>query len=241
MDLIHIAMDASFPIIAGFIASMLHVLTGPDHLAAVAPFAIESKRKAWQIGLFWGIGHLLGMIAIGLLFTLLKDFIPVELISEYSEKLVGFVLVGLGIWVYLKIFHNGKGHKHLHVHAEEAVAIHSHEHDHQQEPTHEHTHGRTLRQSNLASLYIGVLHGLAGVAHFLLFLPVLGFESRGESLGYISGFGLGIVVAMVAFALVIGRISALAKNGHQPMLFNGIRLSGGLFALAIGIYWIFST
>ena len=52
-------MTLTFPIIAGIIASMLHVISGPDHLAAVMPFAIESKKKAWKIGLFWGFGHIL--------------------------------------------------------------------------------------------------------------------------------------------------------------------------------------
>jgi len=55
-------MELTFPLFAGIIAAMLHVISGPDHLAAVTPFAIESKKKAWKVGLFWGIGHLLGII-----------------------------------------------------------------------------------------------------------------------------------------------------------------------------------
>ncbi|MEC8831541.1 MAG: nickel transporter, partial [Bacteroidota bacterium] len=97
-------MDTTFPLTAGLIASILHVIAGPDHLAAVAPFAIESKRRAWKIGLFWGIGHLVGMIAIGLLFAIFKEVIPVEEISLYSEQLVGVVLVGIGCWALFRIF-----------------------------------------------------------------------------------------------------------------------------------------
>ncbi len=234
-------MDASFPLVAGLIASMLHVISGPDHLAAVAPFAIETKRRAWKIGLFWGVGHVLGMVAIGLLFTLFKEFIPVDFISEYSEKLVGLVLVVLGVWVYYRIFRKNGHHSNLHLHAEETVAIHAHVHDHGQEPTHRQTHGTSVRQSNWAALYIGVLHGFAGIAHFLLFLPVLGFESQTDSISYIIGFGLGIVLAMIAFSAVVGRISSLAGNGHNPIFFNGVRFAGGLFAIVIGIYWLFSA
>ena len=64
----------TFPFFAGLLASMLHVIMGPDHIAAVIPFAIEAKRKAWKIGLFWGLGHIFGMLLIGLLFLLFKDF-----------------------------------------------------------------------------------------------------------------------------------------------------------------------
>lgn len=234
-------METTFPLAAGLIASILHVIAGPDHLAAVAPFAIESKRKAWKIGLFWGIGHLVGMIAIGLLFALFKEIIPVDAISQYSEQLVGIVLVGIGIWSFYRIFKKKKKHKHLHVHAEDAPVIHSHEHQHDHNSTHHHKHPEKLKQNNLASFSIGILHGLAGISHFLLFLPVLGFETQSDSMAYIIGFALGIVVAMVTFAFVIGKISSLVKNGHNEIFFNGIRFAGGLFALVIGIYWIFST
>ena len=234
-------METTFPLAAGLIASILHVIAGPDHLAAVAPFAIESKRKAWKIGLFWGVGHLVGMVAIGLLFALFKEIIPVDAISKYSEQLVGIVLVGIGIWSFYRIFKKKKKHKHLHVHAEDAPVIHSHEHQHDHNSTHHHKHPEKLKQNNLASFSIGILHGLAGISHFLLFLPVLGFETQSDSMAYIIGFALGIVVAMVTFAFVIGKISSLVKNGHNEIFFNGIRFAGGLFALVIGIYWIFST
>ena len=82
---------------------------------------------------------------------------------------------------------------------------------------------------------------MAGIAHFLLFIPVLSFKEQSDSVLYVIGFGLGIVVAMTVFAFVIGKISSFAKNEHNDAFFKGIRLSGGLFAVVIGIYWVFST
>nr|WP_288935194.1 sulfite exporter TauE/SafE family protein [uncultured Allomuricauda sp.] len=234
-------MDTTFPLTAGLIASILHVIAGPDHLAAVAPFAIESKRKAWKIGLFWGIGHLVGMMVIGLLFAIFREVIPVDEISNYSEQLVGLVLIGIGFWALYRIFKKRKHHKHLHVHAENSPVIHSHEHQHEHNSSHHHVHNEKLRQNNLASFSVGILHGLAGISHFLLFLPVLSFETQSDSIAYVIGFGAGILVAMVTFAFVIGKVSSIAKNGHSDMFFNGIRMAGGLFAIVIGIYWIFST
>ena len=75
-------MDVTLPVTAGLITSMLHVISGPDHLAAVAPFAIESKKKAWKIGLSWSMGQLLGMLAIGMLITAFGELIPVDKISN---------------------------------------------------------------------------------------------------------------------------------------------------------------
>ena len=234
-------MDITFSLIAGLMASMLHVITGPDHLAAVVPFAIESKKKAWKIGLFWGIGHLVGMLSIGILFMVFKELIPVDSISGYSEQLVGLVLIGIGIWAIYKIFKKDKNHKHLHVHSENSPIIHAHKHEHSHEKSHHHTHDKTIKQSNYASFSIGALHGLAGIAHFLLFLPVLGFDERSDAILYIVGFGLGTLLAMTAFAFVIGKISSFTKDEHNDVFFKGIRLAGGLFAIVIGIYWMFST
>jgi ABC-type nickel/cobalt efflux system permease component RcnA len=229
-----------FALTAGLLASILHVITGPDHLAAVLPFAIETKRKAWKIGLSWGIGHLVGMITIGVLFVLFKEIIPVEKISEHSEQLVGVVLIGIGFWAFYKIFKTKKNHKHLHIHSEEAPIIHKHKHKHTHNITHQHKHPKDLKQSYFASFWIGILHGLAGISHFLILLPVLGFKSQTDSVLYIIGFGSGIILAMTTFAFVIGKIASSARTGHNDFFFNGIRLAGGLFAIIIGVYWCFS-
>lgn len=229
----------TFPFFAGLLASMLHVIMGPDHIAAVLPFVIEAKRKAWKIGLFWGIGHIFGMLFIGLLFILFKEVIPVEKISHYSEQLVGLVLVIIGVWAFVKIFKTEPAHKHLHVHSENQPIIHKHAHEHQHNPTHEHVHPEQEKQGYFASFWVGVLHGLAGVAHFILFIPILGFDNNVTAGVYIAGFILGIVIAMTVFSLVVGKIAGFAKNEHNQNLYKGIRLTGGIFAIAIGIYWMF--
>ncbi len=229
-------MELSFPLFAGIIAALLHVISGPDHLAAVTPFAIESKKKAWKVGLFWGIGHLLGMLSIGVLFLFFKDLIPIEKISKHSEQFVGIVLIILGIWILFKIFKEETNHKHIHIHTEENPAIHKHSHHHQSEVKHNHTHPN-LKQGIVASTSVGFIHGLAGIAHFLLFLPVIGFTTKIDSAKYIIGFATGTLIAMISFAMVVGRISDLSKKEHNETFFKGIRLTGGLFALIIGIYW----
>ncbi|MAU17388.1 MAG: nickel transporter [Muricauda sp.] len=229
----------NFPLVAGTLASMLHVISGPDHLAAVTPLVIETKRKAWKIGLFWGLGHLFGMLLIGVLFFLFKDVIPIESISEYSEQLVAIVLIGVGLWVFYRIFNQKKKHLHPHVHHGTETYVHIHEHEHIHSDGHHHTHNKIVKQDVLSSLGIGFLHGLAGVAHFLLLLPVLGFKDNSEGVQYILGFAIGTVLAMSAYALILGRLTTYSKHQHNDNFFKGIRLAGGLFALVIGFYWLY--
>lgn len=229
-------MELSFPLFAGIIASMLHVISGPDHLAAVTPFAIESKKKAWKVGFFWAIGHILGMLSIGLLFLFFKDLIPVDKISENSEKLVGIILILLGLWIFYKFLKKEKKHEHIHIHSNGNAVIHKHPHAHHSEKTHQHKHSN-LKQGIFASFSFGYVHGLAGVAHLILFLPVIGFTSNIDSIKYLIGFAIGTLIAMITFAMVIGHISAFSKQHHNESFFKGIQLIGGLFALIIGIYW----
>lgn len=225
-------MTTELPLIAGTIASILHVISGPDHLAAVTPIAIEAKRKVWRIGFYWGAGHLLGMLIIGLLFLAFKEVIPVEAISGYSEQLVAIVLIALGLWTLYKLFYKEKIHSRPHIHSDGETYVHKHD------DVHEHNHHKNDTKKNISSSFsIGVLHGLAGVAHFLLLLPALGFATQSESIQYIVGFAIGTVLAMTVYTIILGGITK--SSTHNKSLLNTIRVSGGAFALVVGVYWLY--
>lgn len=221
---------------SAILTSILHVISGPDHLAAVTPLAISSQRKGWKIGLVWGIGHLLGMLLIGILFLLFKEVIPVDAISAYSEQLVAIVLIVVGLWAFYRIFKEKKKHHHPHTHSDGETHIHTYT-----SSAESHTHKKKIKQNTLSSLGIGFLHGLAGVAHFILLLPVLAFDTKLEGIQYIIGFAIGTVLAMTVYALILGSIASYSKKANDPIFFKGIRFAGGLFAVVIGIYWLYLT
>ncbi|KAF3509210.1 hypothetical protein F2Q69_00009499 [Brassica cretica] len=52
----------------GFLACCLHTLSGPDHLAALAPLSIgRTKMESSSVGALWGCGHDGGQVIFGLL------------------------------------------------------------------------------------------------------------------------------------------------------------------------------
>ena len=51
-------------IVGGLAAGSIHVLAGPDHLAAVAPLAAERETRPWRAGLLWGVGHAAGVVVV---------------------------------------------------------------------------------------------------------------------------------------------------------------------------------
>jgi hypothetical protein len=102
----------TFAFFAGVAAGLLHVFSGPDHLAAVAPLAADNARSTWRTGLQWGAGHTAGVLVIAALLLLMREQLPLEDISAYSERLVGLALIGVGVWGIWKARHASKSHSH---------------------------------------------------------------------------------------------------------------------------------
>jgi len=236
---------AAYPLIFGFIAAMAHVLSGPDHLAAVGPLAVNVKIKSWLIGMSWGIGHLTGMLLIGILFFYFRELIPVDYISQNSEKIVGGLLIIIGLWSLSRLYRyqSSRHHKHVHTHQtdEGDVYIHHHEHQHDDATVHIHTHQKHEKQTYLAALGIGIIHGLAGVSHFISLLPTLAFPSKTDSAFYLLGFGFGTIFAMVVFSVILGYLAQRASRKRRDTMLKIITGITGLCAIFVGVYWIFHT
>lgn len=91
---------------------MVHVLTGPDHLSALATLSANVDiASAFLLGVRWGIGHSTGLLLVGIVFILLTQTSNDETIevpqglSRFFESLVGvfMILLGVyGIWRALK-------------------------------------------------------------------------------------------------------------------------------------------
>ncbi len=96
-------------VLAGVAAGFLHVLAGPDHLAAVAPLAVDDERSAWRSGMVWGLGHMGGVLAVGALLLAFRDWLPVDALSAWSERAIGAALIALGAWGLWKV---GRPHTH---------------------------------------------------------------------------------------------------------------------------------
>ena len=206
---------------AGLLAGLVHALAGPDHLSAVAPLAIGQRRSRWRTGLLWGLGHSAGVAGIGLLALGLRGILPLDGVSSWSERLVGAVLIAVGLWGLRKA-----SLARLPMLSEESAEEHG-------------LGDGGKARPRLAAFWIGGLHGLAGSSHILGLFPALALPSRAASFAYVGGFGLGTVAAMVAFSTTLGwlalRITARGQRAYQALL-------GGFSAAAVvvGCFWLAS-
>ena len=85
------------PIVGGLLAGAGHALSGPDHLAAVLPIALGRGRSAALAGFSWGLGHGVGLMAVGAAFLFAREALGIEVLSGHAESLVGAVLMFTGI------------------------------------------------------------------------------------------------------------------------------------------------
>lgn len=213
--------------LTGFFAGFVHVLFGPDHLAAVAPLSLKGRRR-WVVGLNWGLGHSGGVIAVGALAVLARGVLPVEAMSAFAERMVGVALIGIGLWGFSKVV-SARAHVHEHTHdgsTHEHMHIHGAPHDHDAGPAHSHTH---------AAFAVGTLHGLAGSSHVLGVLPALAMPSTLASALYLLFFGAGTIAAMAAFAAVIGAASEKMGGPRVYIRFMG---ACSVLAIATGAAWL---
>jgi len=211
---------------AGIGAGLVHVFSGPDHLAAIAPLAMKRQRGAWLTGLRWGMGHASGVIFVGILSLILRGILPVDLISNWSDRLVGALLIGIGFWTLRKALlihthahaHEGETHEHIHIHAVKAHAVKRHLHAH-------------------AAFGIGTLHGLSGSSHFLAIIPALAMPSTALAVVYLGCYGVGTVLAMILFASVINSFSM--RFAGTAKVYRGFLFACSGVAVAVGCIWLF--
>lgn len=227
---------------AGLLAGSVHVLAGPDHLAAVAPYTVRRRRSAWMPGAQWGAGHIVGVALVALLAWTIRELLPLEALSAHSETLVGIVLIAIGLWTLRSALrtrlhvhahvHDGERHSHVHVHS--AAASHAPEggQAHGARPTtppeHRHSH---------APFWVGGLHGLAGSSHLLGVLPALAFPTQSGTVVYLSGYAIGTLASMVLFSLVLGWATR-SIGSRYPGFYPVVTGAAGLVAVAVGAVWL---
>ena len=208
-----------------FVLGMRHA-SDPDHLVAVTSLVASDDadhRDAARMGAWWGLGHAMMLLAIGLPLIFLKSELPAWLESG-AEKAVGVVILVLAarvIWKWArgdyragKHDHDGQGHRHLH-----------------RGDGHEHASVRTPAQA----FGIGVVHGLAGTGAVVLLL-LAALPTQLEAAAALEVFAPMSIVSMAActtaFAWVLTR--PLVEPVYRAVLIPAL----GMFGIFFGLWYV---
>lgn len=243
-------MSSVFAILAlGFFLGMRHA-TDPDHVVAVSTIVSRERSvlRAGLIGVLWGCGHTLTILAVGAAIILFGLAIParVGLAMEFS---VGLMLVLLGIlnlsgalhWVTGKLspaHRHGREHRHVHAHG---PRLHSHTHSGEHH-AHSPAPPRWLRgplarlglYQSLRPLLVGIVHGLAGSAAVALLVLGTIREPRWAVL-YLLVFGVGTIAGMMLVTAALALPFSFAGNRYS-WLARGLVPFSGLVSLTFGLF-----
>ncbi|GAV69015.1 NicO domain-containing protein [Cephalotus follicularis] len=213
----------------GFFAGCLHTLSGPDHLAALAPLSIGRTRlESAAVGALWGCGHDAGQVIFGLLFLLLKDQLHIEIIQTWATRVVGLTLLVIG----------GMGIREASEVPTPCVALENGECDVSMYEALEAPTGGKKKKIGMATFATGIVHGLQPDA-LMMVLPALALPSRAAGAAFLIMFLVGTVVSMGSYTVFIGSCSQALKD-RVPRITEKLTWASSLVAIALGLAIIVS-
>jgi ABC-type nickel/cobalt efflux system permease component RcnA len=248
----------------GLLMGMRHA-TDPDHVIAVTTILSREPRfiVATRIGIVWGIGHTLTVLAIGALIIVFKIAIPTRLglAMEFAVAIV-LILLGVGASARLvqRIVSRMAGvplpaaampivHSHPHSHGEE-LHRHIHAHPHSAHDSlglsdvamRKHDHRLPMdamssfaaRRPLLRSFGVGLVHGLAGSAAIALLVLGAIPEPLWATL-YLAIFCIGTIIGMGLITTAIATPFLIAAR-RMSWLHQGFITGSGLLSFGFGLF-----
>jgi ABC-type nickel/cobalt efflux system permease component RcnA len=209
-----------------FVLGLRHA-SDPDHLVAVTSLVAADggdARRAARLGAWWGVGHAICLVLVGLPMIAFKSELPgwLELAAERAVGVVIVLLAGRVIvkWVrgdYRAGAHRHEEDRHRHLRRGES-------------PQHRHVQVRSPRQA----LAIGLLHGLAGTGAVVLLL-VAALPGRLEAALALAVFAPMSILSMALFTTAFAWI--LTRRIVEPVYRAVLIPATGTFGLFFGVWY----
>jgi ABC-type nickel/cobalt efflux system permease component RcnA len=201
-------------LLVGVLLGLRHA-TDPDHIAAMTTLVASGREKAARsaasLGAWWGIGHGITLVLLGIPILLAERFIP-ERAQQGAETAVAALIVFLALRLLVRWRHG-------------YFDLHAHPH-----PDREHRHAA---RTPLSALGIGLVHGIGGSAGVgILLLATIPSETVAVAslllLALFTAVSMSVVTAGFGLTLSKRPVTA-AANAVVPAL--------GAMSLAFGLWY----
>ncbi len=211
----------------GLVLGFKHALEA-DHLAAIATIASDSRsvRHSSVVGMLWGLGHTLALLAAGVAVMLLHLEISTP-VAAAIELGVALMLIGLGANAFREVVRGATLHVHAHAHGGR-LHVHPHVHHGTHAP---HTHHGV--RPGARPLLVGIAHGLAGSGALML-LVLSSIPSTLLGFGYIAVFGVGSMGGMTLMSALVS-LPGRVETQHFAWAHTVVRTMAAAFSLAWGM------
>lgn len=209
----------------GLSMGVLHVITGVDHLAALASISVGRSFRSFWLGVRWGIGHSTGLLLCTAVFMILgsKAMCYMESIGDYVVGVM-MIIIGLvqcfrtsevancwrSVWQFVlqkerstdvecclheRIPLLKHTHKHMIVHVDPSA-------------TNPGSNCEQCRLTSAVAVCVGILHGIAGPGGILGVLPAVALGVTVTASVYLASFFFASTLTMGLFAAFYGEATA---------------------------------
>ena len=229
--------------------------TDPDHLTAVSTLVLSDARRGTRrailLGLAWGAGHALALVALGVPLVLFDHLLPPP-VQTGAEVAIAVVIVVLAIRLLVRWrrgyfhahphWHGTVRHAHLHAHEHARATVRTLEHSDGDEhahlgdaPLHDHSHADALGRSPAGAFGIGLVHGIGGSAGAGLLL-VAAVPGRASGVVALAVFAVATALSMAACSAAFGHVLARGPVARRLVRFvPAFGLAGVLFGIWYGL------
>ena len=199
------------PLLIGLWIGLIHAFDA-DHITTLGSLAVRGRpRSAIGYAARWACGHAVAIGALGAL-ALGVGMLWIASVSHAAELGVATLLIALGINTIVSVWRR-----------ETAQALAGGE----ARPA------RDRSRHQATGLVMGLLHGGAGSAAVLALLPLSGFDSGFEAVGFLISFSAGVAAGALAFAaLFSGLLAGTLRRGEA--IVAAIASIVGVLAVVVG-------
>ena len=223
-----------------FVLGLRHA-SDPDHLVAVSSLVAAEDgdvRAATRLGAWWGVGHALTLLLVGLPLIALKEELPAWL-ERAAETGVGLVILALGVRVLVKWVRGDyragphRHREHDHGHDEHGHRHRAHDHRHLRRGA-AHAHPPRPVRAPRPALGSGMLHGLAGTGAGVVLL-IAALPGRVEAAAALAVFAPMSILSMALFTSAFAWI--LTRPVVAPLYRTVLVPALGAFGLVFGLWY----
>jgi hypothetical protein len=212
---------------------VLHGL-GADHLMAIAALSVDApssraRTRVVHTAFGFALGHML-VLAAGAVIAVIFGVVVPDAVSSVAERVGGVLLVGLGTIGAWSVI-SGRAYTHIHAEADGRARLHLHL-----------SAGGRIRHAphphSLVPTLMGALFAFSSLRALMLLQP---FGTSAPSLALplllvlIGLFGLGVLLSMSLFGVVLARVFSL---GAVERMGQGATLAIASASMALGGYWM---
>jgi hypothetical protein len=248
------------------LAGIIHVVLGPDHLAAIMTVSACQGHSAVWHGFRWGVGHSIGLLVVAAILWAVDVDASESKVSfaKYASYVSGAFMIGLGAFFIRDILQNdksGMGFSAVATSAEfemstivrtrdtgpdsavdEEFRVDEEQSDflHRDDP--KKAEQVSLRQV-LASLLAGIIGGIAGPGGALAIVPASYYSTKFEAIMYIVLFIISSTACMGAIAYGYGRFTStwVTNSLNRQQQETKLKLISAIISVIVGVVWILLT